>query len=158
MAEDEDMEHLEKLSKQVNLGLAHAELTRWGAPPRSELDKDKILESLFVSRAEYEQYVSDLREREARERKEAETREIVRQAQVAIKFKTKPAVAERQWLVGKLLDVLEIRAGDEMQGPTSNMLRSSSAMSTHPVTSTAACASRRLSRGRPSPTGSGGSL
>ena len=82
MAEDENMEDLEKITKRVNLGLAHAELTRLGAPPRSEPDKDKILKSLFLSRAEYEQYASALREREARELKEAEAREIARQARL----------------------------------------------------------------------------
>jgi hypothetical protein len=82
MAEDEDMEDAEKFTKRVNLGLAHAELTRFGAPSRSEADTEKILRSLFVSAAEYEQYASDLRERETHERKEVEAREVARQARL----------------------------------------------------------------------------
>ncbi len=80
--EDMDFEFVEKLSHDVNLSLAHSELTRWGAPPRSEADKDKLLKSLFVSRAEYEQYVIDLREREEREQKEAVAREAAEQARL----------------------------------------------------------------------------
>jgi hypothetical protein len=57
-------------------------LTRFDAPSRSEGDKDKILKSLSISGAEYEQYAGDLREREKRERKEAEARETARQAQL----------------------------------------------------------------------------
>ena len=82
MADDEDMEDAEKFTKRVNLGLAHAKFTRWGAPPCSEVDKDKILESLFISRAEYEQYASDLREHEEGEWKQAKARELARQAQL----------------------------------------------------------------------------
>jgi hypothetical protein len=79
--EDED-EEFEKFTKDVSLRLAYDALDRWGAPSRSEPDKDKILKSLFVSRAEYEQYASDIREREAREQKEAEARAIAYQAQL----------------------------------------------------------------------------
>ena len=80
--EDKDFEFVEKLSHDVNLSLAHSELTRWGAPPRSEADKDKILKSLFISRTEYEQYVIDLRAREEREQKDAEARDVAEQARL----------------------------------------------------------------------------
>jgi len=80
--EDKDFEFVEKLSHDVNLSLAHSELTRWGAPPRSEADKDKILKSLFISRTEYEQYVIDLRARAEREQKDAEARDVAEQARL----------------------------------------------------------------------------
>lgn len=66
----------------MQLLAAHSLLTKWRTTPLSEADKDKILQSLFVSRAEYEQYVIDLREREEREQKEAEAREAARQARL----------------------------------------------------------------------------
>ena len=75
--EDEGLD-FDKFSKRVNLSLAHSELTRWGASPRSEADKDKILKSLFLDRSEYEQYVIDLQDQEERERKESEARETAR--------------------------------------------------------------------------------
>ena len=78
--EDKDLEFIEKLTHKVQLSVAHSELTRWRAHPLAEADKDKILQSLFVSRVEYEQYVNDLRESEEFQRKEAEARAAADQA------------------------------------------------------------------------------
>jgi hypothetical protein len=80
--EDKDLEFIEKLTHKVQLSVAHSELTRWRAHPLAEADKDKILQSLFVSRVEYEQYVNDLRESEEFQRKEAEARAAADQARL----------------------------------------------------------------------------
>jgi hypothetical protein len=70
MSEPEDDDYLSKQSQEMLLWVAHFQLTQWRDPPLSGAQKEKILQLQGVSRAEYEQYVIDRREREEREEKE----------------------------------------------------------------------------------------
>jgi hypothetical protein len=89
-----DPDYIDKQFAAVNLLAVHSQLTQWRAHPLSEAEKEKILQSWFVSRAEYEQYVIDLREREDRQQKEAVAREAARQAHL----EDDPAYWKRMYL------------------------------------------------------------
>jgi hypothetical protein len=82
MGEPDYPDYVDKQIADVRLSAVHSQLTQWRAHPLSEAEKEKILQSWFVSRADYEQYAIHLRESEECEQKDAEAREAARQARL----------------------------------------------------------------------------
>jgi hypothetical protein len=71
----------EKFYNELQLSIAHSQITQ-RFPPMSEEEKEKVLQSLFVDRSDYEQYVVLLQQREEQERKDDESREAARLARL----------------------------------------------------------------------------
>jgi hypothetical protein len=57
----------EKFYNELQLSIAHSQITQ-RFPPMSEEEKEKVLQSLFVDRSDYEQYVVLLQQREEQEK------------------------------------------------------------------------------------------
>jgi hypothetical protein len=83
----------EKFYNELQLSIAHSQITQ-RFPPMSEEEKEKVLQSLFVDRSDYEQYVVLLQQREEQERKDDESREAARLA----RLENDPAYWKRLYL------------------------------------------------------------